>query len=289
MSTVPAGSVLIAGCGDLGTEAALRFLAAGRAVTGWRRTPQHLPRAIHGVAADLSSPDLPRVPSDTDVLVIAIAADSSGEEAYRRAYLDGTTHVLDALDRDGVTPTRALFVSSTAVYGSLSGDVDEESETAPTAFNGRVMLEAEELFRARLGGTPTAASVLRLGGIYGPGRTRLLDLVRSGAATIPTPDRRTSRIHRDDAAQAIVDLTSSRHSGIFLGVDDDPAPYGEVVRWLAREMGAPEPATAEKPSARGADRACSNAKLRATGWTPAFATYAEGYGAVLAGHGTRHP
>lgn len=289
MNTFPSGSVLIAGCGDLGTEAALRFVAAGHAVTGWRRTPEHLPRAVHGVAADLRKADLPRVPSDTAILVIAIAADSSDEAAYQRAYVDGTMHVLDTLDRDGVTPAHALFVSSTAVYGSLSGDVDEASAAQPTAFNGAVMLEAEERFRDRLAGTPTTAAVLRLGGIYGPGRTRLLDLVRNGTATVPTPDRRTSRIHRDDAAQAVVDLTLGRHAGVFLGVDDAPAPYGEVVRWLADEMGAPTPATAEKPSARGADRACNNAKLRATGWAPAFPTYAEGYRAILAGHGSRHP
>lgn len=281
-------SVLIAGCGDLGTEAGLRYAAAGHHVTGWRRTPGKLPAAISGVAADLRG-TAPTAPADTHILVIALAADGHDEEAYRAAYLDGTTHVLDALDRDGVTPQRALFVSSTAVYGSLSGDVDESSPTEPTAFNGRVMLEAEEFFLQRLAGTGTTATVLRLGGIYGPGRTRLLDLVRSGKATIPTPDRRTSRIHRDDAASAIVHLTTSAAGGIHLGVDDSPAPYGEVVRWLAEEMGAPEPQPAEKPSARGADRACSNARLRATGWAPAFPSYAEGYRAILAGQGTRHP
>ena len=281
-------SVLIAGCGDLGTEAGLRYAAAGHHVTGWRRTPEKLPAAISGVAADLRAA-APTAPADTDTLVIALAADGHDEDVYRAAYLDGTTHVLDALDRDGITPRRALFVSSTAVYGSLSGDVDEGSPTEPTAFNGRVMLEAEELFLQRLAGTGTTATVLRLGGIYGPGRTRLLELVRSGTATIPTPDRRTSRIHRDDAAAAIVHLTTSGAEGVHLGVDDSPAPYGEVVRWLAEAMGAPEPQPAERPSARGADRACSNARLRATGWVPTFPSYVEGYRAILAGQGTRHP
>ncbi len=283
-------SVLIAGCGDLGTEAGLRFVAAGHHVTGWRRRPVRLPRAIEGVAADLTR-DAPRVPADTEILVVALAADGHDEAAYRAAYVNGTQRVLDALDRDGVTPRRALFVSSTAVYGSLSGEVDEESPTEPTAFNGAVRLEAEQLFLDGFTATPTRASVLRLGGIYGPGRTRLLDLVRSGTATIPTPDRRTARIHRDDAASAIVHLATMqpRPAGSYLVVDDSPAPYGEVVRWLAEAMGAPEPQPAEKPSARGADRACSNARLRATGWAPAFPSYVEGYRAILAGQGTRHP
>jgi nucleoside-diphosphate-sugar epimerase len=283
-------SVLIAGCGDLGTEAGLRFVAAGHHVTGWRRSPEKLPHALEGVAADLRH-DAPRVPADLDTLVVALAADGHSEEAYRAAYLDGTERVLDALDRDGVTPRRALFVSSTAVYGSFSGDCDETSPTEPTAFNGAVMIEAEQLFLDRLAATPTRASVLRLGGIYGPGRTRLLDLVRSGTATIPTPDRRTARIHRDDAAAAIVHLATMGPdpADTYLVVDDAPAANGEVVRWLAAAMDAPEPQHAERASARGADRACSNARLRGAGWAPTFPTYAEGYRAILAGQGARHP
>ena len=284
-------TVLIAGCGDLGTEAGLRFAAAGHQVTGWRRSPAKLPATITGVAVDLRAPEMPPVPADTDILVIAIAADGHDEAAYRAAYVDGVRHVLDAFARDGVTPRRALFVSSTAVYGAASGEVDEETPTEPTAFNGRVMLDAEQLFLDRLAGTPTEATVLRLGGIYGPGRSRLIDMVRAGEATVPEADRRTSRIHRDDAAAAIVQLTTMPASPAehYLGVDDDPARYGEVVRFLARELHAPEPVTQPRASARGADRACSNARLRSTGWTPIFPSYVEGYRAILAGEGTRHP
>jgi nucleoside-diphosphate-sugar epimerase len=282
-------TVLIAGCGDLGTEAGLRFAAAGHQVTGWRRSPAKLPATITGVAVDLRAPEMPPVPTDTDILVIAIAADGHDEAAYRAAYVDGVRHVLDALRRDGVTPRRALFVSSTAVYGAASGEVDEETPTAPTAFNGRVMLEAEQLFLDRLAQSPTEATVLRLGGIYGPGRSRLIDQVREGEARATT--RRTTRIHRDDAATAIVHLTTMAGSPaeIYLGVDDEPATQAEVVRFLARELGAPEPQSADASSNRGADRACSNARLRATGWAPTFPTYVEGYRAILADAGTRHP
>lgn len=281
-------TVLIAGCGDLGTEAGLRFAALGHHVTAWRRTPRLLPPTFEGVAVDLREA-APRIPSDAGILVIALAADGHDEDAYRAAYVDGTERILDALERDGVTPGRALFVSSTAVYGGLSGDVDEESPTEPTAFNGRVMLEAEELFLSRLVSTPTTPTVLRLGGIYGPGRTRLIDQVRTGEARATT--RRTTRIHRDDAAAAIVHLTTmpGAPETTYLGVDDSPATHAEVVGFLARELGAPEPQPADAGSARGADRACSNARLRAVGWGPTFPSYAEGYRAILAGVGTRHP
>jgi nucleoside-diphosphate-sugar epimerase len=286
MSEEPGGrSVLIVGCGDLGTEAALRYVAAGHRVTGWRRNPAVLPSAIAGVAADIARPPLPKAPADTDILVIAVAADASSEEAYRRAYLGGVRHTLDALDRDGVRPSRALFVSSTAVYGARAGDVDESTPAVPDGFNGAVMLEAEGEFLRRI----PAGIVLRLGGIYGPGRTRLIGQVRAGEAR--TSSRRTARIHRDDAAAAIVHLTTtaSASGGIYLGVDDDAAIQADVVRFLANELGVPAPTERMQPSARGADRAVSNAKLSATGWRPRYPTYVEGYRSILRGEGTRHP
>ncbi|RJS45989.1 NAD-dependent epimerase/dehydratase family protein [Nocardioides cavernaquae] len=284
----PSATVLIVGCGDLGTEAGLRLAAAGHRVVGWRRSPEKLPAGIAGVAADLTR-ELPPVPPGTDLVVIAVAADGHDEDAYRAAYVGGVARVLEALSRDGVVPRRVLFVSSTAVYGSTSGDVDEQTPAEPTAFNGRVMREAELLLLSRLEGTPTAGIVLRLGGIYGPGRSRLIDQVRTGEARATT--RRTTRIHRDDAATAVVHLISMADSPeqVYLGVDDAAATQAEVVRFLARELGAPEPQTAEASSNRGADRACSNARLRATGWQPTFPTYAEGYLEILSGAGIRHP
>ena len=80
-------TVLLAGCGDLGTEAGLRFAAAGHRVVGWRRSPEKLPPAIEGAAADLSSGQLPPIPADTSAVVVAVAADSPTEEAYRAAYV----------------------------------------------------------------------------------------------------------------------------------------------------------------------------------------------------------
>jgi nucleoside-diphosphate-sugar epimerase len=193
--------------------------------------------------------------------------------------------VLDALARDGIHPRRGLFVSSTAVYGDLDGDVDETTMANPTAFNGRVLLAAEDLFLGRL----PQGTVLRLGGIYGPGRDRLIRQVRSGEARALA--RRTTRIHRDDAAAAVVHLMTmpTPPDAIYLGVDDQPAVHADVVRFLAHELGVPAPESAGVPSARGADRAVSNARLRNTGWAPVYPTYVEGYRAILAGSGTRHP
>ena len=285
-------TILLAGCGDLGTEAGLRFHALGHRVVGWRRSPAKLPSAIEGVAADLSAPGLPPVPADTTAVVIAVAADSPSEEAYRASYVDGLTHVLDALERDGVQPGRVLFVSSTAVYGDAGGGwVDERTPAAPGGFSGRVLLEAEQLIQARFSGTATTATSLRLGGIYGPGRTRLIDQVRNGSADIPEDVRYTNRIHRDDAAAAIVRLATmaARPEATYVGVDNDPADLGTVLRFLATEMGLTEPPAGDAGPARGGNKRCRNSLLLSTGFTFTYPTFREGYRAVLAGTGIRHP
>jgi nucleoside-diphosphate-sugar epimerase len=285
-------TILLAGCGDLGTEAGLRFAAAGYRVVGWRRTPEKLPAAIEGSAADLSTAELPPVPADTTAVVVAVAADSPTEAAYRAAYIDGLSHVLDALERDGVTPRRVLFISSTAVYGDADGGwVDEGTTPAPGGFSGRILREAEELLTNRLRGTGTAPVVLRLGGIYGPGRTRLIDQVRGGTAVIPAEPRYTNRIHRDDAAGAIVHLCTMAEdpAPVYLGVDDDPAELGDVLRFLASELGLEVPPSGSAGEPRGGNKRCSNALLRGTGFSLAYPTFREGYRDILAGVGVRHP
>lgn len=298
-------TVLLAGCGDLGTEAGLRFAAAGHRVVGWRRSPEKLPEAIEGAAADLSSGTLPPVPADTTAVVVAIAADSPTEEAYRAAYVDGLAHVLDAVVASGAPVRRVLFVSSTAVYGGAGGGwVDETATPNPGGFSGRIIREAEELLFSRLRGTGITPVVLRLGGIYGPGRTRLIDQVRGGSATLPAESRFTNRIHRDDAAAAIVHLCTmdAEPAPLYLGVDNEPAELGEVLRFLAVELGMPEPrleagaASAGEPGrtgsgepSRGGNKRVSSALLRSTGFEFEYPSFREGYRAILAGVGERHP
>lgn len=287
-STRPADmTVLIAGCGDLGTEAGLRFAAAGHRVMGWRRSPGKLPAQLEGAAVDLAG-ELPPIPADTEIVVMATAAAARTEAAYRSAYVDALRNLLDALERDGVRPRQLLLVSSTAVYGENDGGtVDERTPARPASATGRILLEAEELLHARV----PSGVVLRLGGIYGPGRTRLIDQVRSGTAVVPDPPRPTNRIHRDDAAAAIVHLTTAVEAPepVYLGVDEEPAELGEVLRFLAAELGVPEPPAGPDTSSRGGDKRCSSARLAATGFRFRYPTFREGYRAVLAGEGVRHP
>jgi nucleoside-diphosphate-sugar epimerase len=279
-------NVLIAGCGDLGTELGLRLHAAGHRVFGLRRRAELLPAAIEGIAADLAGP-LPPLPSEVDALVYAAAAEDRSEAAYRRAYLDGPANVLDGLQRAGADLRRVLFVSSTAVYGVQDGsDVDEDTPSGPSNSTGAVLVAAENALHA----SRPDAVVLRLAGVYGPGRTRLIDRVRSGQAVIPDPPVHANRIHRDDAAGACQHLLTevAAPARLYLGVDHDPAELGQVLRFLADELGVAHPPTGHDTRTRGGDKRCRNAALLATGYQFAHPTYREGYRSVLAGVGVRH-
>ncbi|MFO7690553.1 MAG: NAD-dependent epimerase/dehydratase family protein [Cryobacterium sp.] len=280
-------TVLIAGCGDLGTEVGLRFAALGHHVVGLRRSANLLPAPLEGQSIDLTVAK-PRIPADTDLVVMAIAAGSPTVEAYRAAYLDGLRNLLDALAEAHVTPRRFLLVSSTAVFDVNDASwVDEETPATPRPGTDAVILEAERLLHERI----PAAVVLRLSGIYGPGRERLITQVRAGKATVSAASRHTNRIHRDDAAAAIVHLMlrAEAPAPLYLGVDSAPVVSNEVLLFLAEELGLPAPTETKADSQRGGDKRLSNRLLLETGFTFRYPTYVEGYRAVLAGEGIRHP
>jgi nucleoside-diphosphate-sugar epimerase len=275
-------TILVAGCGYVGRALAARLVGEGDRVFGLSRSPRELPEGVESIAADLGDPECARMlPEPLDRVFYTAAADDGSEVAYRRAYVDGLGNLLAALEGRRRPPRRVLFTSSTSVFHQGDGSwVDEASPTEPAHHRGRVMLEAE----TRLIQSPLAGVALRLGGIYGPGRTRLLESVRAGrAAYDPRGARYTNRIHRDDAASALAHLARLRQPApLYLGVDDDPAKRAEVLSWLARRLGAPEPRAEPGSGPLDAGKRCRNNRLRESGWAPAFPSYRDGYAAMLA-------
>jgi nucleoside-diphosphate-sugar epimerase len=277
---------LIAGCGDVGSRLAEQLLAEQWQVYGLRRTVSRLPAGVIGVAGDLFNEQCPADwPATTlDYLVYSAAATDHDEAGYRAAYVEGLQHVLSWLKQHGQQPKRILFVSSSSVYGQQGGEwIDETSATEANGYSGRLMLEAEQL--ALDGGIP--ATRVRLTGIYGPGREWLLTQVRRGYRVAVEPPLYGNRIHADDAAGLMAFLLKADQQGkalddCYIGVDDAPAPLAEVVAWLREYMGVTEWAEDATVRRTGSKR-CSNARAKALGWVPRYATYREGYAAVLAG------
>jgi nucleoside-diphosphate-sugar epimerase len=281
--------IVIAGCGDLGIETGLRFAAQGHHVVGLRRRGDLVPAPLVGRSVDLRHEVAPIDPG-TDVVVVALAAGSRDVDEYRATYVDGLRNVLDGIDASGSAP-RVIVVSSTAVYDVDDGSTVTEATPAVAATpTAGVLLEAEALLRSRV---PDAV-LARLSGVYGPGRERLIEQVRGGTARLAPVEGsspHTNRIHRDDAAAALVHLaTLDDPAPTYLVTDDEPARLDDVSAFLAAELGVPEPLRAESDGRQGAgDKRLSNALLRSTGWVPRSPSFREGYRAVIAGEGTRHP
>lgn len=277
-------TLMIAGCGDVGSRLGQQLSAVGWTVYGLRRTVAQLPAGIVPVAGDLQLDTCPAAwPSESlDYLVYCAAATQHDEDGYRAAYVDGLRRVLGWLAQHGQRPKRVLFVSSSGVYGQQQGEwVDETSSADAQGYSGRIMLQAENL--ALSSGLP--ASVVRLTGIYGPGREWLLGQVRQGYRVATEPPLYGNRIHADDAAGLLAYLLQADALGValddcYIGVDDEPAPLHEVVAWLREQLGVSHWA-AESTVRRAGSKRCSNARAKALGWTPRYASYREGYSAIL--------
>ena len=281
-----APSVVIAGCGDVGSRLASQLLVAGWEVHGLRRNVSRLPEGVIGIAGDLFNKECPDTwpIGGVDYLVYCAAATDHDEAGYRKAYVQGLQHVLEWLGDYGQEPKHLVFVSSSSVYGQQNGEwVDETSPTQAVGYSGQVMLEAEQV--AFDSGIP--ATTVRLTGIYGPGREWLLSQVRQGYRVAVEPPLYGNRIHVDDAAGLLAYLLLHVEQGgalekVYIGVDNAPAPLAEVVDWLRGYLGVTE--WAEDASVRRAgSKQCSNARAKALGWSPTYPSYREGYAAILKG------
>ena len=279
------GRLLIAGCGYVGSALARLRLARGDDVFGLRRHPVDLPSGVVPIAADLAVPrSLDELPRELDTVVYSASPGGRDDATYRTAYVEGLGNLLTVLERQGQRPRCVVLTTSTGVYAQSRGEwVDEDSPTEPEHFSGRRLLEAEAL----LASGPFRGVALRLAGIYGPRRTRLIERVRKGQAVIARGGPRyTNRIHRDDCAGALDHLLELEDPApCYIGVDHEPEDEAAVLRWLAGALGAPEPRVAargEESERRGGNKRCRNARLVASGYRFRYPSYREGYAATLA-------
>ncbi|SDT08386.1 Nucleoside-diphosphate-sugar epimerase [Halopseudomonas xinjiangensis] len=275
--------VVIAGCGDLGSALAERLMARGWAVHGLRRDVSRLPEGVLPVAGDLTRAECPEAwPRKVDYLVYCPAAGKRDAELYQQLYVAGLRNLVGWMRERRQQARHLLQVSSTGVYGQTQGEwVTENSPALAGSETARVLIEAEDV--ALRSGMP--ASVVRLAGIYGPGRNRLIDQVRAGVSVPAEPPQYSNRIHRDDAAGLLEHLLLEAENGellapCYLGVDDEPAPLHAVCSWLAEQLG-----TSLQPDGREIGRVgskrCSNELARESGWEPVYPSYREGYAAML--------
>ena len=239
--------VLVAGAGWLGSALCRELAGQGHRVTAVRRDPARAAAlaspGVTPVALDLCAPgaasDLPR---DVDAVVACQSAGADGAEAYRRAYVDATRALLEMVHASG-RPATLVYTGSTGVFGQRDGgDVDEESPPAPASPAAEVLVEAERLVQAA-DAPGLRANLLRLSGLYGPGRNWPVERVRSGQIALGPGDGAWLNLcHLEDAVAAVVAVLERGAPGrVYHASDAEPVRRRDLVTWVAGRLGIPPP------------------------------------------------
>ncbi len=271
--------VLIVGCGDLGLAIA-DLLAERHAVFGLRRQASAGQPNITMLQGDVTAPaSLQALHTlNPELIVYCVAADEQTDAAYQAQYVTGLAHVL-ATQRENRALRRVFFISSTRVYGQDEGEwLDESTPASPIDFAGQRLLEAEQLLQ----GLPCGATALRLSGLYGPGRFRMINMVMNQAW--PPQNSWSNRIHRDDAAAFTAFLMEQVLAGqglapCYIVSDDGPAPIYEVLTYLAEQMQLAQPENWQQ-AAEGGKR-LNSSLMQASGFKLRYPDYQAGYLALL--------
>lgn len=273
--------VMIFGCGYSGLAIAEAFMSIGAAVAGTVRTPEN--------AAALAKRGIKPFIFDGSEIHTVLAEE-----------LAGVTHLVQSIP-PGLQgdPVLALsggrlrafcprlewigYLSTVGVYGDHGGGwVTEETPGSPVQGRSVERIDTESAWAAEGETASVPVALLRLSGIYGPGRNAFVNLARGTARRIIKKDQVFNRIRVEDIGGATLFLGARKLGGVYNVTDDEPGPPQDVIVEAARLMGVEPPPerdfeTAEMtPMARSfyaANKRVSNAKLRAAGYELYFPNY----------------
>lgn len=265
-------TTLILGCGFSGKAIAKRFANSGKAVIGTTRTAAKF-AGVEATGAKAMAfdgtltPEIKAAFATAGKLILSISPDQGG---------DPVLPLLANLKAAMPKLTWAAYLSTVGVYGDHDGAwVDEETPCKPVSSRSFARIEAELAWQKLFSQSDIPLAVLRLSGIYGPGRNQIKTALEGGARRLIKPGQMFNRIRVEDIASATLFLAERNLSGIFNVTDDEPAPPQDVVMFACQLSGVPVPpeqdfATAElTPMARsfyGENKKVSNAKIKALGF-----------------------
>jgi nucleoside-diphosphate-sugar epimerase len=176
-----------------------------------------------------ASPDTRAKAASADVVLISVPPSPSGDAVLEHL----ATAIADGAAR------RVIYLSTVGVYGDHGGAwIDEDTIPEPELDRTVSRLAVERRWRELLG---DRLAVLRLAGIYGPGRNALVELRRGRSRRIVKPGQVFNRIHADDIARAMMAAIAHERGGTWNICDDEPAPPQDVIAYAATLMDVPPP------------------------------------------------
>lgn len=231
---------LIIGCGYLGKRVAAHYLHRGERISGLVRSESSrrelIRMGISCLALDVDTAPLRGLEPGGTRLFYFLPPPGEGETDPRIRYLR------TACEAEG-NPRRILYLSTTGVYGDCNGEsVDETRPVNPVAPRALRRWDAEQRFRAWRAAAGFELIILRVAGIYGPGRLPL-ERIRRGLPLIrPEEAPWTNRIHVDDLVRVCVAAMEKGRDGEVYNVSDgSPGTMTDYFNRIADKAGLPRP------------------------------------------------
>ncbi|MEN8107776.1 MAG: SDR family oxidoreductase [Pseudomonadota bacterium] len=249
MQDKPANAVLIVGCGDIGRRVAKRLQAGDRLVTGVVRSAASAERLQHtGVRALRVDLDSATQPDDWtggvhEVFYFAPPPPDGETDPRMRRFL----RQLDS----GSVPRRIVYISTSAVYGDCNGAwITEAQPVKPTTARGQRRLDAEQQLRRWAGAHKTSVVILRVPGIYGPGKLPLSRLQKGWPVLREADAPWTNRIHADDLAMICIAAMEAATPDVIYNVSDGrPSNMTDYFIRVADAAGLPRPPEVDRAEA----------------------------------------
>jgi len=290
-SSLEGKCVVIFGAGYVGSRLVKAAVEAGADVTALTRNIETgailKQMGCRVVIGDLSVDKWHDAVPPGDLVLNAVGSGGGGLAGYVTSYREGMSSICRWAERHGCVG-HLVYTSSTSVYPQGDdGIVTEASVTTPTNERAEILLAAEETALA----WPAEATVLRLAGIYGPGRHHLLNQLLGSPSPVVSGRSadRLNLIHRDDVVSAAVACWSQpeRSAGeIFNLSDGEPGTRAELMAWLGARLGRPTPEFSGQPASGRRrltpSRIISNSKITSVlGWAPTYRSFRDGYADIL--------
>jgi nucleoside-diphosphate-sugar epimerase len=259
---IATNGTLIVGCGYIGAAVASAFRAKGETVYAMTRSPAKgqllAAQGIHPVIADWTDRrTLATLPACQRVLV-AVSYDSRSGVSREDSQVGGLSNLLDFLPKS----VDICYLSTTGVYHQSDGSwVDESSPARPVGPGGLAHLRAESLFHRRRPDAPW--TILRLAGIYGPGRIPRVADVLAGRPIEGPNSGYLNLIHRDDVVAAVLATWTHRQNRhrLYLVADDKPVIRSRFYQQIAVLTGVPSPSFAPTQTPSLSARSMSNKRV----------------------------
>ena len=274
--------VLIIGCGQLGFSIVNNADSDVFKLYGFSRSLRKSPASIEMHQVDILKTEAIDVIKliNPEIIIYAVSADTQSIESYQDHYVVGLKKTYEAiLKLDHFK--HLFFVSSTRVYGQKTTKILSELDIAePSDYGGEALMEAETVARQ----LKDKATILRLSGIYGPNRKRMIQLAQSNPGNWPATNNWSNRIHEEDAARFIVFLMkrimmNESIEPLYLVTDGVPTKQYDVLTWIRNRLQLTTD-TIELPILESGKQ-LQSVLLNQTGFVLKYPDFTYGYEAII--------